>query len=138
MRREITLQNNTQELPRLVALIEALERDWAIPPEVAYALQLALEEVVVNAMHYAYPPGERGEITVRIERQEESICCTVEDAGIPFDPTRASAANIDLEAEERAIGGLGIHLARAVMDQMSYCRQEGRNQLKLIKKTIRE
>lgn len=136
MRREITLQNNTQELPRLVALIEALERDWAIAPEVAYALQLALEEVVVNAMLYAYPPGEQGEITVRIERQEEAICCTVEDAGTPFDPTRVPEANIDLEAEERAIGGLGIHLARAVMDQMVYCHYEGRNQLKLIKKTI--
>ena len=37
-------------------------------------------------------------------------------------------------AEERGIGGLGIHLIRQLMDSINYERNNGRNVLTLVKK----
>ena len=39
-----------------------------------------------------------------------------------------------LSAEQRPIGGLGIHLVRQIMDEVSYARVEDRNILTLKKK----
>ena len=47
---------------------------------------------------------------------------TVEDAGAPFDPTRSREPDIDESLDERAIGGLGLHLVRSLADVFSYQR----------------
>ena len=56
------------------------------------------------------------------------------DSGIPFDPTQRPEADITLPAEDRAIGGLGIHLVRQIMDDIHYERKDNRNILTLAKK----
>ena len=57
------------------------------------------------------------------------------DKGIPFDPTAAPEADTTLGVEERAIGGLGIHLVRNIMDSISYENKNGMNILTMIKNT---
>ena len=56
------------------------------------------------------------------------------DSGIPFDPTQKAEVDITLSAEERAIGGLGIHLVRQLMDEVIYNREDDKNVLTLIKR----
>ena len=58
----------------------------------------------------------------------------ISDNGSPFDPTAKSEVDTTLSAEERGIGGLGIHLIRQLMDSINYERDNGRNVLTLIKK----
>ena len=57
----------------------------------------------------------------------------ISDHGIPFDPTQSPEADISLSAEERAIGGLGIHLVRQIMDEIHYERKDDMNVLTLVK-----
>ena len=59
---------------------------------------------------------------------------TVSDSGIPFDPTKQKEEDTSLSAEDREIGGLGIHLVRQLMDEIRYERVEGKNILTLVKK----
>ena len=58
---------------------------------------------------------------------------TVTDSGIPFDPTKKEEVDTTLSAEERPIGGLGIHLVRQIMDEVGYERVEDKNVLTLVK-----
>ena len=53
-----------------------------------------------------------------------------------FDPTKQAEADTTLSVEERAIGGLGIHLVRQIMDVISYERIDGFNVLTLKKKLL--
>jgi sigma-B regulation protein RsbU (phosphoserine phosphatase) len=97
-------------------------------------LNLAIEEAVVNVMNYAYPTGTKGSVDVEARHDDEWLVFVISDSGIPFDPTVAKEIDTTLSAEERNIGGLGIHLVRQIMDSISYERIDGRNVLTLKKK----
>ena len=56
------------------------------------------------------------------------------DSGIPFDPTKKEEVDITMSAEERPIGGLGIHLVREIMDTVNYEYKDNKNILTLSKK----
>jgi anti-sigma regulatory factor (Ser/Thr protein kinase) len=100
-----------------------------IPEELNMPVNLALEEIVSNVMLYAYPHSS-GRVMVEYTAP---LIFTVSDSGIPFDPTKQKEADITLSAEERQIGGLGIHLVRQIMDEVKYERVEDKNVLTLIK-----
>ena len=129
----LVMRNDIQQIPTLAEWVEALN----IPFELNMPVNLALEEAVSNVMLYAYPKTESGMVIVEFARTKdengENIIFTISDSGIPFDPTQQKEADITLSAEERAIGGLGIHLVRQLMDQLIYRREEDKNILTLIK-----
>ena len=97
-------------------------------------INLALEEAVTNVMLYAYPGRDDGKVIVECAKVNNRLIFTITDSGIPFDPTQQKEVNVTLSAEERAIGGLGIHLVRQLMDEVRYRREEEKNVLTLVKK----
>ena len=133
MKKQIILENRIDELVRLSAFIDALGEEWSIAPEVVFNLQLALEECATNVIMYAYPPEEQHTLQVTAELQEPDLIFTIEDSGVPFDPTPVAEADTSLSAEERPIGGLGIFLVRQLMDSVEYRRDGDRNLLTLRK-----
>ena len=97
------------------------------------SLNLALEEAVVNVMEYAYPPDVQGDVTIEAIANETQLEFIISDSGIPFDPTKKEAVDTTLSAEERPIGGLGIHLVREIMDSVKYEYKDHKNILSLSK-----
>lgn len=97
------------------------------------SMQLALEEVVVNVMQYAYAPDTVGAIEVHAELKGEELLFVVEDEGRPFNPTKVPDIDTGLSAEERSIGGLGIFIVRQTMDDVRYSRRNNHNILTLTK-----
>jgi sigma-B regulation protein RsbU (phosphoserine phosphatase) len=130
----IVMRNDIQQIPTLSEWIEGLH----IPSELNMPINLALEEVVSNVMLYAYPDRKDGKVFVEYNETEDEkgkrLIFTVSDMGIPFDPTKKADADITLSAEERPIGGLGIHLVRRLMDEIRYERTDEKNILILIKR----
>ncbi len=126
----LVMRNDIEQIPTLSEWIEGL----GIPAELNMPINLALEEAVSNVMLYAYP-GTGGNVFVEFNRgvTGERLIFTVSDSGIPFDPTQQKEADITLSAEEREIGGLGIHLVKQIMDEVNYERVEDKNVLTLIK-----
>jgi anti-sigma regulatory factor (Ser/Thr protein kinase) len=123
------MRNDIQQIPTLAEWVESLH----IPEALNMTMNLALEETVTNVMLYAYP-NEKGKVLIEAEKTDEQITFVITDSGVPFDPTAKPDADTSLSAEERPIGGLGIHLVRQIMDKISYRREEGKNILTLIKK----
>jgi anti-sigma regulatory factor (Ser/Thr protein kinase) len=104
---------------------------------VVNALNVVLDEAVSNAINHGYDAGVRGEIAVRLRRAPDGVLLEVEDDGRPFDPLQAPPPDLTLSLERRPIGGLGIHLIRNLMDEVSYARVGGRNVLKMVKHLAR-
>ena len=129
----IVFRNDIQQIPTLSEWIEGLN----LPKELDMPVNLALEEAVSNVMLYAYPENRNGQVLVEFARTSdqagEKIVFTISDTGIPFDPTQKEEVDITLSSEQRAIGGLGIHLVRKLMDEMEYKREGDKNVLTLIK-----
>ena len=129
----IVMRNDIQQIPTLAEWIDSLD----IPSELNMPVNLALEEAVSNVMLYAYPNEKNGQVFVEFvkerDAQGEQLIFYISDSGIPFDPTKQKPADTTLSAEERAIGGLGIHLVRQLMDEVRYERTDAKNILTLIK-----
>ena len=132
---KITFDNDISQIPRLEGFIEEIREATGIDAGLAMSLNLAFEEAVTNVMMYAYPEGASGSVNLKAILKEECVEFVLWDKGIPFDPTAAPEADTTLGVEERAIGGLGIHLVRNIMDSISYENKNGMNILTMIKNT---
>jgi len=130
----IVFKNEISEISRLHDYLVEVGEDAKIDEFLLESLNLAVEEAVVNVINYAYPEGEEGEVKIAASDDGKSVTFTISDQGKPFDPTQAKEADITLSAEDREIGGLGIHLIRSIMDEVKYQRTpDGKNVLTLTK-----
>lgn len=134
MQRSITLSNDIEEVPQLAEFVDTVCEEAGLDMSVAMQMNLAMEEAVVNVMTYAYPTGTKGDVCIEAKTDEDYLTFTITDKGTPFDPTGSEEVDTTLSAEERPIGGLGIHLVRTLMDDICYERSNGQNVLTLKKK----
>ena len=131
---ELRLANDLADLADLAGRVERFGAAERLPTAVVNALNIALDEAVSNAINHGYDAGVRGEIAVRLRRAGDQVEIEVEDDGRPFDPLQAPPPDLTLPLERRPVGGLGIHLIRKLMDEVSYARRDGRNVLRMAKR----
>ncbi len=134
LERELTLRNDIQETPLLGTFVEDICEALDFDAATTMKMNLAIEEAVVNVMNYAYPDGELGEVRIRAEANDSRLKFIISDDGKPFDPTAHGLVDINQSAEDREIGGLGIHLMRQIMDSINYERVDGHNVFTLRKR----
>ena len=132
-RKSIVLTNDIDEVTRLISYTDEMCEAAGFTPDATSQIRLAVEEAVVNVINYAYPPATHCDITVEVQIKNTGIKFTIIDCGTPFDPTAYPEADITLSAAERAIGGMGIHLVRQIMDSVGYQRMGDLNVLTLTK-----
>ena len=132
--RHLVLHNDIDEIPRLQAFMQSIAEETGLGHALAMSLNLALEEAVSNVMLYAYPPETDGLVYVSAHIGEDRLDFRISDNGIPFDPTVAADPDVAADVKDRPIGGLGIFLVKHIMDQVSYCRENGKNILSMTKK----
>ncbi len=131
-RLSLTVSNSVDELPGISAAVEEMgdREEW--PPDLAFKVNLVLDELVVNVCSHAYDGGVH-EIEINLNSEPDELSIEIIDDGRPFDPlTEAPPPNLDAPLEERAIGGLGLHLVQTMMDDLKYQRKDGRNHLKVV------
>jgi anti-anti-sigma factor len=129
----ITLTNRLAELERVAAELAAFAQRERLATKVAFDLALAVDEVLTNVIRYAYDGDAAREIAVRIVRDDAVLTVEIEDDGRPFDPRTIAAPDVSSPAAERPIGGLGMHLVRAVMERVEYRRERDKNLLRMTK-----
>jgi serine/threonine-protein kinase RsbW len=130
---ELRLANDLAGLAGLAERVEGFGAAQGLSANVVNALNVVLDEAVSNAINHGYDAGVRGEIAVRLRRAGDGVLVEVEDDGRPFDPLQTPPPDLTLPLEQRPIGGLGVHLIRNLMDEVSYARVGGRNVLKMVK-----
>ena len=85
------------------------------------------DELLNNIISYGFDDDGEHAIDIRIVIEETRVRVTIADDGIPFDPFSLAEPDTGLSVEERDVGGLGIHLVRNLMDEVSYERVGDRN-----------
>jgi len=134
MHKNLVLPCDLQEVPRLNAFVEEVCQDVGFDEQTTMSIKVAVEEAVVNVMKYAYPPGQQRDVTIEAASNDVRLKFTIIDCGMPFDPTVQSEVDTTLSAQERKIGGLGIHIIHQNMDSINYERIDNLNVLTLRKK----
>jgi serine/threonine-protein kinase RsbW len=124
--------------PGEVAGVNAAFADFAqaqaLPATVRRSLHVALDELLHNSVAHGLGGRQGGSVTVEVELGADRVRVTLSDDGAPFDPFGMAAPDTTGSVEERPIGGLGIHLVRRMMDEVSYRRRDDRNVVVLAKR----
>ena len=130
----LTLPNDVQTIPQLAEFVDTVSEAVGLDMGTTMQMNLAMEEAVVNVMNYAYPADVKGTVDIEAKAGDGWLQFIISDSGTAFDPTAKGEVDTTLSAEERGIGGLGIHLIRQIMDSIEYERKDDRNVLTLTKK----
>jgi len=131
---QITLSRASAERSRVVEALHDFCREHAISSDVRFAADLALEEHVTNILAYS----GANQIVIRGSMLEGFLVIEVEDDGKAFNPLTAPRPNIEAPLDEKPVGGLGIHLMREFMDELSYSLEGPTNVLRMKKRLISE
>ncbi len=133
MRQALTISNKTSELSRLKSWITELTKTHQIPEEPSHALILAMDEMVANIISYAYDDNEIHDIDIEIKFFKKSLQLTIIDSGRQFNPLHTPDPDTQSPLEERPVGGMGIYLAKNMMDDIQYNYVANKNHLVMYK-----
>jgi len=132
---ELVLRNTLEEIPRIADTVERFCQMHGLAPRMGMQLTLALDELATNAISHGFAPDDARADAIRLSLtlDNDVVDAVIEDSGYPFDPLSVPPADTALGLEAREIGGLGVHLVRAVMDEVHYERRDGMNRVHLRK-----
>ena len=122
---------NIDNYDELCSWIEKTRAEWNISKELANKIDICVEEVFANILHYAYS-DKVGMFEVEFKKTEDNIILEFQDEGVVFNPLDKPDPNLHLPPEKKALGGLGIYLTKKMSDDVAYKRENNKNILTII------
>lgn len=131
---EISLKNQLIEMKRFKNRFNTFAEECRIPTTVHREMNIVFDELLSNIIFYAFRDDEEYTIEITVNFSEDRLVAIITDDGIPFNPFEKETAEIERLAEKQKVGGLGIHIVRNLMDDLTYNRRAGKNHVTLVKK----
>ena len=125
-------KNELNSLKDLKNALIQMGKNHGVKDSFIQHIRLSLEELIVNIISHGYTDHKIHTIELKINYLKNHFVFYLNSGGIPFNPLMFKM--FPASVKERKPGGLGILLAKAFMDEMSYEYKNGRNHITLIKK----
>jgi anti-sigma regulatory factor (Ser/Thr protein kinase) len=129
----LRVQSELRELDKVRQFLKKNLDGLDISEEDIYKIELSLVEMCTNIMRYAYP-RKKGEIVISAWYEKGDFSLEIRDSGVAFDPRQVKRPTLEEMINRDEMGGLGIFLARKLMDRFSYRREDDQNILTMSKK----
>ena len=130
---EVTIKNRLTEIEKVIQRFNAFSDEQGLDVKIRREIKMVFDEMLNNIISYAFRQDKEHEIEIKIELTTNRLTMIISDDGVPFNPFGIKAPDIDLPLDQRKIGGLGLHLVRNVMDEVSYQRKIEKNVVTLTK-----
>ena len=118
--------------------LEGFTADFALKAGLSdkdlFALQIIVEELVTNVIDYGGVPAGEHAVHVDLSAEGGELLIRLTDRGTEYNPLLREDPDTSLPAEQRPIGGLGVHFCKKLTDAQEYERRDGCNVLTLRKK----
>jgi len=130
----INIKSRTSGLEIMNQQLAKLVAEWDISKDVAFSMNLALEEITTNIIDYGYKGKEDYDIVIRFTLEKHNLRIQIKDGAKEFNPLDMKTPDdLGKPLEEREVGGLGIHLVKKFTDNFSYRRSNNKNVVTLTK-----
>jgi anti-sigma regulatory factor (Ser/Thr protein kinase) len=100
------------------AMVDPLDHDIRHPFDTAVVS--AFMEIFNNIAIHAYQRKGGGMIELDITPSKDALVIVVKDEGRPFDIDDVPPLPTELDEETLPEGGMGIHIAKTMLDEMTY------------------
>lgn len=98
-----------------------------VPQKTIRRMMITSDEIWSNIVNYSNATTA----SLKLRRDGDTVFFDFTDNGIPYDPTKAEAPDTTLSADEREIGGLGLHMVRSMTSSIQYTYSDNCNKLTL-------
>jgi sigma-B regulation protein RsbU (phosphoserine phosphatase) len=129
--KKLEIRASLENLDMVLNFINTELEQRGCPQDIQGKIEVAVEEVFVNIVNYAYSPGV-GDAVIFISAADKTVI-RFEDTGKPYNPLDKPEPDLDKPLMERDIGGLGVFLVKKLMDNVEYTRIENKNVLVMTK-----
>jgi anti-sigma regulatory factor (Ser/Thr protein kinase) len=120
------------EIARALAFADAFCVARGVDRAQSLRLALILEELFTNTIRHGHRGDSTQPVRIALSLAAEGIDIVYEDSAPAYDPlppVSRCRSDLDLPVESRRVGGLGLELIVALVDDARYCRVCDRNQL---------
>jgi serine/threonine-protein kinase RsbW len=127
----LTVPSNLRMVSLTRAFLEAVCQVGDMDQSTTHAIVLATGEAVSNIIRHAHHDRPEAQLQVQCYLHPDAVEILLYDEGAPFDLVGVP----HLDPGELRLGGRGVFLMRALMDELSCQHQEGRgNVLRMVKR----
>ncbi len=127
------LKNGLSELEPLCQHLKKFGQVSGLSEACITDINICLDELFTNIVSYGFVDDLEHIIRFTIILDNNVLTLIIEDEGIPFNPLEKKDPEIPADLIDVRIGGLGIHIVRKLMDDISYQRQRGKNEFTMKK-----
>ena len=131
------LKNSVSELKALHQHLDNWGGDIGLSANSILRINICLDELFTNIVSYGFDDDLEHIIIFTLSGENNLVVINIEDNGIPFNPLGKIDPDFPDNVENAEIGGLGIHIIKKIMDNVSYERKQGQNKLSM-RKNIQE
>lgn len=131
---DLVIRNDLSEIAVVRDTLDRLGIELEVPARALMDLQVALDEIISNVVKYSWRDDGMHTMLVRIAVNATGISMDVFDDGQPFVPRQAPAAAARPAGQRPRPGGVGIQMAKRLVDDLNYERVGGRNHTTLTKR----
>ncbi len=124
------------EFEHVPQVVESFCKQFGIPFDAMCDVQVAVDEILANVIKHEHHPSGSEITELRLDIRDGRLRVCIESCGSFFDSTQV-APPTDLHAPpaQRAVGHLGIYLAKQLMNEVSF-RREGNKNILLMEKSL--
>ncbi len=98
---------------------------------------LSVDEACTNIIKHAYKSVPDGEIIIEIDYTAKKFTIRLIDYGNSFDPQSIPEPDLQKYYKQRKVGGLGLYLMKALMDDVQYVSVPGKYNQVMLSKNLR-
>ena len=132
---ELSLVNDLKEIGDAASRIDAFCEEHGLTPQIAYAVNLSIDEILTNTISYGYNDDDEHRIGLTLRVDGDDLVVVIVDDGRAFDSSLEREPDVEATLEERSLGGLGLFLVQQMMDDVAYQRRDDFNVITLRKTT---
>jgi serine/threonine-protein kinase RsbW len=115
----ITIEAGVDQLAPVRAFVRTQLASTRADDETVADFVQAVDELVCNVIQHGYD-GRPGRVEVAAVSRGDELAFVIRDDAPPFDPRTVPEPPLDLPLNRRPLGGMGIHLARALTDGLDH------------------
>jgi len=122
---ETSIVATPEAISDLTDKVMAFLSEQGVETRPSHHTALVLDEVLTNLATHGNCGDQPARISLTVAA--DAVTGEVVDTGPPFDPSLAPEPSLDVPADERPIGGLGLYLVRKLSCALEYTRRNDEN-----------
>lgn len=132
--RYIQIYATLENLSPVAAELRTMLAQMGVVEELAGSCELALQELLTNLVHYACNGDPTQTIDITLSASPTHLLIATTDWGVE------AAINLEEismpDPDDLQVGGYGLAILKALVDDVSYRRENGKNQWTLQKRLV--